>query len=85
MMDDPLFPTLTPARYCKGKVTAHCPSDGTDYKTRAMRLAEALGGRLVGRAGGYNMSPRRGAELLAKHAAGWDATYSGTLSPPEAP
>lgn len=51
--------TVTPYRY--SKFQPHCvrtPSpDG--YKTREARLAEHCGGRWVGRANGYLMTPRQ--------------------------
>lgn len=48
--------TIRPYRYSKAKPWAVvCPSDD-GWKTRAACLAEAVGGRYVGRAGGYLMS-----------------------------
>lgn len=52
-----LAPTFNQARYAKGKIAVHCPSDGSGYKTRAMRLADAHGGRWSNREKAYIMSP----------------------------
>jgi hypothetical protein len=51
--------TIKPYRHCKARPwSVRCPStDG--YKTREARLAEAVGGRWAGRAGGYLMSQRQ--------------------------
>lgn len=75
-------PVVYPYRRAKNSVVAQCASaDG--YKTRAGRLAEALGGRWSHRAGGYVMSPRKGERLLHLHAAGWDASIMDReLQPP---
>lgn len=66
-------PTILPARYAKGKVVMQCPSNDTGTKTRAMRLAEAFGGRWVHRSAGYMMSPSRAAAALEAWDAGTDA------------
>lgn len=66
-------PTITPARCAKGKVVMHCPTDGSGYKTRAARLAEAFGGRWVHRSHGYVMAPSRAAEVLRLWGINWDA------------
>lgn len=66
-------PTIAPARYAKGKVVMTCPSDGSGYKTRAARLAEAHGGRWVGRSHGYVMAPGSAAKALDLWQRGFDA------------
>lgn len=66
-------PTISPARYAKGRVIMHCPSDGSKMKTRAMRLAEAFGGKWVHRSHGYNMSPAGAAKALDHWRNGFDA------------
>lgn len=66
-------PTIAPARYAKGKVVMHCPSDSSGYKTRAANLAEAFGGRWVGRSNGYVMAPGRAAAALDHWQRGFDA------------
>ena len=65
-------PTIHPARYAKGKVVFDCPSDGSGYKTRAMRLAVAFGARWSRRSG-YVMSPGRAAAALDHWQRGYDA------------
>jgi len=47
---------ITPYRYAKGKQCVRPAADGSGWKTRAARLAEACGGRWVHRAGGYLLS-----------------------------
>jgi hypothetical protein len=70
-------------RYAKGKVCVRTPSDGSGWKTRAARLAEALGGRWTHRAGGYLMTSRRAEVFALKYAQGWDANgFTGELIPP---
>lgn len=66
-------PTTSPARYAKGKVVMTCPSDGSGWKTRAMRLAEAHGGRYVNRSHGYVMAPSSAAKALELWHRGFDA------------
>jgi hypothetical protein len=65
-------PTIQPTRRVKGKVRFDCPPDGTGYKTRAMRLAEAFGARYSHRSG-YVMSPGRAAAALDHWERGFDA------------
>lgn len=75
--------TIAPARYAKGKVVVRCPStDG--YKTRAAYLAAAkgIGGKYVGRSGGYTMSPSAAKKFERLYAEGWDAKHDGQLIPP---
>lgn len=64
--------TVTPAAYAKGKMVVRCRSN-SGFKTRSAYLAEALGGRFVGRSGGYHMSPAAVEKLRALHEAGFDA------------
>lgn len=64
--------TTTPARYAKGKMVVRAAGDG-GYKSRVMYLIEALGGRYVGRSGGYVMSPEAVEKLRKLDDAGFDA------------
>lgn len=74
---------VSPYRYAKGQLVIHCRRGPDCYKTRAMRLAEALRGRWAHRAGGYVVSPAKVARFEALYAAGWDASsIDGTLYPP---
>lgn len=66
-------PSVAPAHHAKDKVVMHCPSDGSGYKTRAARLAEAFGGRWVNRSHGYVMAPGRAAAALEHWHRGFDA------------
>jgi hypothetical protein len=75
--------TISPARYAKGKVVVCCPStDG--YKTRAAYLATAkgIGGKYVGRSGGYTMSPSAAKKFKRLYEEGWNAYADGRLIPP---
>lgn len=77
--------TITPARYAKGKMVIRPTSNGTGFKTRAARLAEAkgIGGKWVHRSGGYNVSPSAAKRFEKLYAEGWDAcVISGTLEAP---
>lgn len=77
--------TITPARYAKGKMIIRPTPDGTGYKNRAARLAEArgIGGRYVGRSGGYTVSPTAASKFERLYAEGWDACFiSGKLEAP---
>lgn len=83
-----LAPTIHENKRRNGKpmIVARCPSDGSGYKTRAARLAEALHGRWSHRQGGYVMSRRGADRLVAYYRDGWDASYiSATLQPPPTP
>lgn len=76
---------ITPARYAKGKMIIRPTSDGSGYKTRAARLAEAkgIGGRWVNRSGGYTVSPTAARKFEKLYAEGWDASFiTGELEPP---
>ena len=66
-------PTISPARYAKGKVVMYCPSNDSGLKTRAMCLAEAFGGRYVHRSHGYVMAPGSAAKALDHWQRGYDA------------
>lgn len=82
-MNAPAY-TIVDARYAKGQKVVRCTSDD-GYKTRAMRLAEVMGGRWVHRSGGYTMSPTKAAKFERLYAEGFDAsTIMGRLIPPEA-
>lgn len=48
--------SISPARYSKGKFVIQCESDGTDYKTEEMYLAESVGGKWTHRSKGYQVS-----------------------------
>lgn len=47
------------ALYAKGKKVVCCPSNESGFKTRAMCIAEHVGGRWVHRSHGYVMSPQQ--------------------------
>lgn len=67
--------TIYPARYAKGKVAVTCKSDGTGYKTRAMRLiGDALRGAYSHREHAYIVSPSKAERFYQLYAAGWDAS-----------
>lgn len=67
------------ARYAKGKCAISNLSDGSGMKTRAARLAAALGGRYTHRERAYIVSPSQ-AQLFHKlHQEGWDASYFGDV------
>jgi len=68
----------------QGQLVVTQTADGTGIKTRACRLAEALGGRWVHRHHGYVMSPRKLVKFEQLYAEGWDAKFfDKTLIPPE--
>jgi len=71
---DPLAPLIQPYRYAQRTVVAQMASSGSGFKTRAMRLADHVGGRWVGRAGGYIMSQRQADRLLQLYAEGYDSS-----------
>lgn len=64
MKHDPGF-TIAPARYSKNNMAVRCESDGSVFKTRAMRLASALPSRYSHRERAYIMS-KRATERLQK-------------------
>lgn len=70
---------IHPARYAKGKALIQTPSpDG--WKTRAARLAEAVGGRWTNREGGYIVSPAQAERFQRLFAEGRDANaFTGKL------
>lgn len=72
-MTDKLAPILSSARYAKGKIAVHCPSDGSGMKTRAMRIAAALPSRYSNRERAYIMSPSAAKRLQDIFDAGDDA------------
>lgn len=65
--------TVSDARYAKGKLLVRTIPDGSGIKTRADRLAAALGGRWVGRESGYIMGAAAVEKLKTLHAAGFSA------------
>jgi hypothetical protein len=65
--------TIVPARYAKNLWVIKPRSDGSGFKTRAARLAEALNGRWVHRSGGYHVSKARADRFKMLYAAGFDA------------
>jgi hypothetical protein len=69
---------ITPARYAKGKVIISCPG-WHEMKTRAARLAVALGGRWAKRSGGYTVGPRTAERFVQLYAEGRDASIFGAL------
>lgn len=75
--------TITPARYAKNQVAVRCASDSSGYKTRAMRLCDALRGRWSNREHAYIMSERKVERLQRLHANGYDAnSFTLDLIPP---
>jgi ATP phosphoribosyltransferase regulatory subunit HisZ len=72
-MEDKLAPVITPARYAKGKMAVHCPSDGSGFKTRAARIASAMPGRYSNRERAYIMSPSAAKRVKAAYEAERDA------------
>jgi hypothetical protein len=74
---------ILPAPYAKGKCIISAPSR-TSWKTRAARLAEALGGKYVGRSRGYTIGPKSAERFVKLYAEGWDGSLWGALEPPRA-
>lgn len=74
---------VSDARYAKGMKLVECKSDGSGWKTRAMRLCDAMKGRYTGRENGYIMSPTKAMRFMKLLAEGWDAGYLGGIRPPE--
>lgn len=71
--------TVRQAHYAAGRFIVQCPSpDG--YKTRAARLAEACGGRYVGREHGYNLSAAAVKRFRSCYRLGCDATLFGKIT-----
>jgi len=70
--------SIAPARYTKNQMVV-CIEDlerdaspgATNWKTRGAWLAEHLGGRYVGRSGGYHLSPNRAEQWNLLHGAGF--------------
>lgn len=78
---------ITPARYAKGKMIIRSVSNGSGYKNRADRLAEAkgIGGKYVHRSHGYTVSIAAATRFVKLYAEGWDASsWSGEMEAPEA-
>jgi hypothetical protein len=66
--------TISPARYSKGRFIIRITMDNPDgFKGRGARLAEALGGRWVGRECGYNVSQSAAFNFALLFGAGFDA------------
>ncbi len=75
--------TIGRARYAKNSVALRT-SDGSGMKTRAARLAEALGARWSGREGAYIMSDGKRRLFERLYSEGWDACFfSRQLITPE--
>jgi DNA topoisomerase IB len=75
--------TVSKARYAKNSVAVRAKSEG-DYKSRAQRLAEAVGGRWSNREHAYIMSESKARRLQKLHDDDYDANpYSGKLEPPK--
>lgn len=76
---------ITLARYTKCQLAVQCTSNGSGYKTRAMRLiGDGLNCRWVGRGNAYIASPRKAARFVVMFAEGWDASaVTGELEPPK--
>lgn len=75
--------TFAPANYARGQVAVHCESDGTGFKSRAMRLCCALKARWSNRCKAYIMSPAKAKRLRQLYTDGWDATAcTMRLTPP---
>lgn len=70
---DPGF-TISPARYAKRQMAVSCASNGSGFKTRAMRLCCALNGRYSSRERSYMMSATKAAKLQRLYDEGYDAT-----------
>lgn len=64
--------TITDARYAKGKKVIHVHDSKGGMKGRASWLAEAVGGRWVGRSNGYTVSPAQAERFLKLHAGNFD-------------
>lgn len=68
---------IFPARYAKGKMIIQIIGNGSGFKNRAARLAEAkgIGGKYVGRSGGYTVSPSAARKFERLFSEGWDACF----------
>ena len=77
MHRDPGY-TAKPARYAKGMMALHCESDGSGFKTRAMRIASALNARWSNRERAYIISPSKLAKFEAIFAAERDVDLCTT-------
>ena len=75
---------IFPAKYAKRQFVISPTPDGSGFKTRAGRLAEAVGGRWVNRSRGYHVSEVRAQRFIRLFEEGWDAsTYNKALIPPQ--
>ncbi|MBZ9706090.1 hypothetical protein LB543_05070 [Mesorhizobium sp. ESP7-2] len=77
---------IRPAPYAKGKMIIKGKPNGTGFKTRADRLAEAkgIGGKYVHRSGGYTVSVAAAKRFAKLYADGWDASsFSGEMEAPQ--
>lgn len=63
------------ARYAEKQKAVHCTFDNSGFKTRAMRLCEALNGRYSNRERAYIMSARKAERLVSLFEAGYDAGF----------
>jgi hypothetical protein len=74
-MTTPTDYTILPARHAKGKMKIQCRNDGTGYKNRCHRVAEALArGRYTGRENAYILSPAAAKRFERLYAEGYDAS-----------
>lgn len=74
---------ISKARYAKGSVAVR-PTRQGEYKGRAGRLAEAVGGRYSSREDAYIMSEAKGRRLQKLYDEGWDThPFTGVLEPPK--
>lgn len=76
--------TIAPARYAKGKMAVRCPSPDK-FKTRAARLAEAMGRSVYysHRSHAYIMSAAMAGRFAKLYAEGWDGNVTtNSLEPP---
>lgn len=75
--------TVHKARYSKGMMAVHCQSDGTGFKTPAMRLCDALTNRYSHRENAYIMPKSKADSLPNLMQAGWSATLGYGRTPPQ--
>lgn len=72
---DDLTVSISRARYAKNSIAVHCPSDG-GFKTREMRVVEALNGRWSNRERAYILAATKEPRLRQLLADGWDGKLS---------
>lgn len=76
--------SITSARYAKKSIAVFCRSDGSGFKTREMRVVEAVGGRWSNREKAYILPAGRETRLRQLIAAGCDGKLEFTGSAYEA-